>query len=147
MRRSVVALVVAALGLLPSSAAAQNVPPGNSEVEQYFETVPSGSGNAPPARSGPGAPSAAPLPEKARRKLAALGPDGQAVIELAEGNGAPPTPKRRLDATDGGGGLLPALGDALTGSRDGGLGVMLPLLLLATLVAGVAVGLRRRGTS
>jgi hypothetical protein len=147
MRLLAILVSLLALGV-PNAAVAQNAPPGNSEVEQYFESVPNGSGNAGVRRGvteGRGH-----LPADVRRDLERLGADGRAVVDLAESNpasrqdGSAPAP-RRLVPPDSAGGALEAIRGALGGTRDDGLGRMLPLLLFATVAAALAaVFLQRR---
>jgi hypothetical protein len=163
-----------ALALAGGAPAQQTIaPPGNSGVDQYFETVPGAGGNlavhrTPPASGGstgsaPGA-----------RGLARFGRDGQAAAALAAataparsghagagarpGAGAGPGPGTRGGGTPGGGSAAPSASAAvpqasgstsavlgvLSGSDQGGLGLVLPILLLGALVAAVALGVLRR---
>ena len=141
-------LLLLVLGAVPGAALAQerNVPPGNSEIDQYVESVPGadgdrGVGTTPPRRRNRA------LSGRTRRELDALGPDGKAAARLAESNA--PARARRAGGGDqrdvkGEGSGADAVVDAVTGSSSDGLGVFLPIGLAA--IAAVAVGLavRRR---
>jgi hypothetical protein len=138
------AFAVALLACSVPQATAQNAPPGNSEVDQYFETVPNGSGNVRPRRGEPGGGSPA-LSAATRRELERLGADGHAVADLVESN--------RTDAARSAGSvrkaddessILPALQGAVNGSNGQGLGLMFPLLLLGTLICAVFSVRRQR---
>lgn len=158
--------------LLAPSASAQrncpggsnNGPPGQSEVDQYSETVPGPCGDQPVGPgAGGGSGGGTPLPAGVLEDLEALGPDGAAAAALAqatgpgkgsEGSGGPGSSGGEAGDASGlpeasaGGSLLAGVVDAITGGAgDGdedGLGLILPLILLAVVVAGVIYGLRRR---
>jgi hypothetical protein len=147
LRPSVLLALVCAVVLAPSAGAREvNAPPGNSGVDEYLETVPGGGGSQPTNRD----PGRSQLSPAARKKLDARGADGRAAAELAErvdpastGQATQPIPARVLPRGDGGGGVLGALGSALSGGDDGS-GIWLPILLVLATAAAVVVALRRR---
>jgi hypothetical protein len=156
MTRLLPALVTLVLLAVPAGAAAQapqtNAPPGNSAIDEYLETVPSASGNQVP--SAPGAAGSAGnrggLTPAQRTKLERLGPDGKALANAVDAT-APPSATKSSKQIDGGNGRSPisAVFDAATGSDGGGgMGVVLPIILLASLLGVIAlVVLRRRSVS
>ncbi len=165
-------LIAACLGALAlylvlpaSSALAATAPPGNSEVNQYAETLPGGGGENtvnPPAavpvavagvataaaRVRGGAPV---IPAQTQRQLDQLGPDGQAAAALAEAN-APQSPAGAPAKGAGGGGggagkgdsVVGAVTGALTGSDQGGMGAFLPIALFGVAGLGIGYALARR---
>jgi hypothetical protein len=162
-------LIAACLGVLalyvvlPASAAlAATAPPGNSEVNQYAETLPSGGGEntVNPPGSGPGGggggngggqgQGGAPvIPPQTQRQLERLGPDGRAAAALAEAN-APQPPVGARGAGGGGAGagkgdsVADAVTGALTGSDQGGMGAFLPIALFGVAGLGIGYALARR---
>jgi hypothetical protein len=135
-------------------------PHGNSEADQYSETIPGACGNhRPNPPADPGTPGGSPdgtVPAQTHRRLESLGPAGQNAAALAQanapggtrtnggGDGGNGNPASAGDAGDGG--ALSGVGRALGGgSGDGeGMGVVLPLVLAGTLGAGLAYWLVRR---
>src|SRR6476659_9167366 len=131
-RPRLIAACLAAVALylvLPaSSALAATAPPGNSEVNQYAETLPGGGGEntVNPPGSGPGGgrdgngtqgQGGAPvIPPQTQRQLEQLGPDGRAAAALAEAN-APQSPAGAQGA--GGGGAGAGKGDSVAGAVSG----------------------------
>jgi hypothetical protein len=148
-------LLVLAL-VSPSVASAQNCdgdrsPGGNSEVDQYTETVPDACGNRP---SGGNAGNPDAVPPATAAELSELGPDGAAALELAQANAPKGGGAERGDSGSGldeassdlgsaPGSVLDALGGS-SGDDDGGMGLLLPLLIVAVALAGAAYVLRRR---
>ena len=129
-------------------------PPGNSAVGEYVEDVPTAGGGRPVSSAHglsaqPGA-----LPAAVAHRLAAAGPNGHRTASLAEGTAPSSGASRQAAGTysrllqKDAGGTIGSLTRSLTGG-DGGLGVLLPILLAACVVvgAGVAVSRRRRGGS
>jgi hypothetical protein len=129
------ALAIALAVPAPAGAARVVVPPGNSEADQYYETVPS--------PSGPRAPDTTKLPRDAVRDgalaegteaaLRERGPGGLALVtavaQTAEGRaGGAGTPSDRV---------VGALGDP-------GMGAGFPLLLVAAAAAAAAFFVARR---
>jgi hypothetical protein len=135
---------------LAQAASAQTVPPGNSEIEQYVPTLPGPEGDHPVdgnAGGGGDGTEESGLPPATLQQLRALGPEGQATAEgltqTASGTEKEPSQARR--GTDGSrgesasepGSAVGAVADSLVGESDGGMGIVLPLILAATL--GLAV--------
>jgi hypothetical protein len=169
MQRALVAMLFALLLALPGQALALTIaPPGKSGADQYFETIPTSTGNAAPPGSIPGSSGGGSrsLAELGRgrtgaARLARLGKDGTAAAALAAAT-VPQAPSSSTggkpesssanpnagSATATGGSATSGLSRALTGSDEGGLGLLLPLLLATTLLAAIGVigmRLRRRG--
>jgi hypothetical protein len=166
MTRMLMALVALTLALA-SPAMAQspntNAPPGNSAIDEYLETVPDPGGDShpgPPGGDGGGATDGA-----QQQKLARMGPDGRALARLvattapaAAGTDGTHRGKAAGDATASAGqpvalSLTAAhagspVGAALAAAagRDdgGGLGLLLPAILLATLVGVIVLVVMRR---
>ena len=153
MPRVLSALVALVLLATPAAAAAQapqtNAPPGNSAIDEYLETVPSASGNRVPK---PPASGEATLSAAERARLERLGPDGKALADAVDSTSAPAAAPKRDGATPVSGqgrSPLSEVFDAAVG-RDGGggMGVLLPVILLASLLGVVALAvLRRRSAS
>jgi hypothetical protein len=158
---------LAALSVLAPSASAKpcrggsNVPPGQSEVDQYTETVPRDCGNQQTPSPDEGT-SLGSIPSGTVDALEAQGADGRAAALLAgasadaggsgggSGNGRsgaqPGALPPALDApaavdTDEGPVIEPIL-DALRG--EGGMGIVLPLLLIVVIAASIGYWLHRR---
>jgi hypothetical protein len=156
MPRVLSALVALLLIALPSAAIAQspqtNAPPGNSAIDEYLETVPGATGNQRP-RSG-GDPSDATLTPAQRAKLERLGPDGKALADAVDATAPAPAapaggPKSAGNAaepsTSQGRSPLSEVVDAATGQDGGGgMGIVLPAILLATLLGVIALAVARR---
>jgi hypothetical protein len=154
MSRLLAALVALALLAMPSAATAKapktNAPPGNSAIDQYLETVPdaSGAGSPRPPSAGGGS-SAGALTAAQRARLNRLGPDGRTLVaavdatsparSTASGSGT----KAPLAAVRGRSPIGQVL-DATVGRDDGGMGVLLPAILLASLLGFVALAVMRR---
>jgi hypothetical protein len=154
------ALTVVAAGALlvlalPSSSPAQcgdRVQGGNSEIDQYLESVPGACGDQRPEGGEPETDRAGSVPPSAAAALEALGPDGSAAAALAEATSAPdrdadPGDRAESAASDSPSGAA-AVGQALSGSADdGGLGWLLPLILGLVAAGGAALVIvrRRRG--
>jgi len=152
-------LAVALFLALPagSALAVAVVPPGNSAVNQYTETLSGPEGNVPSSEVKQGAAPAKVLGRSNARRLEALGPEGQAAAQLAADT-APHRvgkPGSKGNASHGAGSqALPGgssgLGEVLrqmTGtSGSGGMGTLLPLVIVLALVGsiGYALGRRRR---
>lgn len=156
----------AALAVQGTPVAAQETvaPRGNSGVEQYFEVVPGPGGDERPGAGadggndgGGGEPALSPEQE---RQLASQGAAGRdlATVVNAQGAGEPAKGKGkretvRSERRAGGRDDVPdsdptpgtTLGDALAADADeGGMGLLLPLLLLGSAAAIAAVALMRR---
>jgi hypothetical protein len=146
-------------------------PSGNSEADQYSEVIPGDCGshlpNAPPTESS-GGPSSGAIPPATLQQLQSQGPAGANTAALAEanapasaragggpgaGSNGPGTGAQGQGAASHGakggsgsgdrdGSFLGGLGDALAGGE--GAGFIFPLVLGATLLAGLAYWLVRR---
>ena len=133
--------------LLPGSAAAQsiNVPPGQSEADQYFEVVPDGTGNK--SLDNSAEPSEVLTPAQIA-ELEGLGEDGAAAAQTAAATAPGDSGGGKGgqgDASGAGSGSAEAgLAGAVAPSRDG-LGGMLWLVLVGTAAAvgGYAIARRR----
>ena len=141
--------------VLAAPAAAQRgtlAPPGNSGVDEYKETIPTSRGNRPTdSLPGGGGGGGGGLNQGAQRSLDRLGADGQAVADLAKRT-APPkaTPGERgavagAEASNEGSPFGAVFKRVFGVGDDGsGTGALLPLTLLAGLVALSAIALLRR---
>jgi hypothetical protein len=142
-----------------ADAAPTTIPPGHSGASQYTETLPTAGGEkktdaiqggGPGGGEGGGSPPASPeqaLGSENARRLEKLGPEGKAAARLAATGATGPGGARhgsRL-ASDGGSSPLKQIAGELTGtSGSGGMGLLLPLLILMTAVVAVAFLLIRR---
>jgi hypothetical protein len=153
MKRMLAALVAIAM-CVPAAAVAQgartNAPPGNSAIDEYLETVPGATGNAVPR---PPVAGAGTLSAAQRARLEQHGADGRTLANIVESTSVVPRKQRpaKSEATPpdakGRSPLTAALGVA-EGDGDGGMGLLLPAILLASLLAVIAlVLLRRRSAS
>jgi hypothetical protein len=157
--RKLTVVLVALCGLLalPASGNAQD----NSAQDEYTENVPAGGGDRPSDNAGGGGSGegGGSLPPRTVQDFQALGADGQAAAALAEAT-APDGEKGRDRATGargdageptsgGGSPIGEVVGDIAGGPSDeGGMGVVLPLILGAGLLAAIAfIVARRRGGS
>lgn len=168
--------VILALGSAAPAAARSRTtaPSGNSAISQYLETIPSVTGNRPTdtlhkrpggshssvglAGRGGGGGSGG-VSASTARALDASGPAGVAAANVALAT--EPRSSRSPGAKSGANGVArgersiagastaPAqsLLDALTGSSTGGLGALLPALLILTVVGGGLLALVRRRRS
>ncbi len=156
---------IAAVAFPAGAFAVRCAPPGNSGIDQYFETIPGASCNqAPPGSVGTGSSGGTHLSPGQRRQLAALGPAGRAVAQFVaatapaiEGTG----PSQAGGSRTGGKGAAPVLIAAappaasgqppvigllkpiVTGSASGGVGIVLPIVLAAALLLAVVTAMRR----
>ena len=167
MRRALAVIFFAGLLAAPAPAFGLTVaPPGHSGTDQYFETVPTSSGNAAPP-AGPAGKDADRSIDRlghsasALRKLSHMGTAGQAAASLAASTAPGPTGSVSNGNGSGSGsgiGLAPAstgsnqpqgdgaasaLASALSGSDQGGLGWILPFGLLAAFVAALLLAATR----
>ena len=151
MARVLAAIAAFVLVLSPAALAQSpqtNAPPGNSAIDEYLETIPSASGSVRPRGPGGGAGALTPA---LRRRLDRLGPDGRTLARLvasttSEAPRAVPARREVAAATSASRSPAGALIAAATGQDDGGgLGPVLPVILIASLVgAGTAVVVRAR---
>jgi hypothetical protein len=164
MIRTLMALVALALALAsPALAQSPNTeaPPGNSAIDEYLETVPGAGGDSNPGPQGGDGGGAT---DAAQQKLARMGPDGRALARLVAATG-PVAGGTHRTHQGGAGSAVPAdrpvalsltgahasspVGAALAAAvgRDdgGGLGLLLPAILLGSVVGVIVlVVLRRR---
>ena len=147
--RAIFSVLVLAL-TLPAAASAQTVPPGNSGVDQYQESIPgvggdrptgphgSGMGNASGAESASGAGSASGTDAASRgsrispstaKSLDKLGPDGKATAAVAAATA--PSRSQGLGGSDS------------SGDTGPGMGWALPVILALALVAAVSIAVLR----
>ena len=129
-------------------------PPGNSAVSQYVESIPTASGSRPVSSlnsgGGSGGPGAAGgLSSGTSRSLAGNGRAGAGVLNLVRST----APTHRASNPSWGGAFLHKQGvspvtsvlRALTGSSSsGGLGILLPIILVTALVGAGGLALLRR---
>ena len=159
MRSAVIALLASLV--LPASALATTrtiAPPGNSGVSQYQEDVPTAKGNRPSntivpggGKHGPGSSSGA-LSSSTLRALDKQGSAGRRAAALAEATGPSATGSSEGRSTnsnagnqDSGSSPVTSVVRALTGSSSsGGLGPLLPIILVASLLGAAALALLRR---
>jgi len=148
MTRVLSTLVALMLLAVPTTAIAQapetNAPPGNSAVDEYFETVPGATGDRSSGAAGGPAGSGGGLSPAERARLERLGPDGKALADVIEATSPTrPTPAKTPLASEGRSPVSEVF-DAAIGGGEGGMGVFLPLILLASLLATIALMLLRR---
>lgn len=158
-RTAAIAVALAAVAACPAGALGQGIRTGVGGEDQYVDPFPTASGPRPVTGLGSSGPAAAaPVPAATADALAAAGPDGQAVLDLAAatgvrapdgtggsgGSGAGSAPGGSPSGSGSGSAAGGVLADALGGSA-GGLGLLLPIGLAA--IAGACVGaalVRRR---
>src|SRR3954447_10678884 len=144
MRRMLVALMLAALAL-PAAAGAQVVPPGNSGVDQYQESVPGAGGDRPTGDGSSGSGNGSGRADSAGRavsggesriapntakQLDKLGPDGKSTAATAAATAPPPSNDSSGDSG--------SIGDS-----GPGMGWVLPILLALALAAAVSIAVLR----
>jgi hypothetical protein len=106
--------------------------------------------------SSSGATGSGPIPATTQRALSSKGADGRAAAALASNTAPNVAPRRHMHAassapmpapakTSGGSTALGSVAAALTGSgSSGGLGTMLPVILVVALLGSAAMAIRRR---
>jgi hypothetical protein len=157
MRSAAIGLIVLVSLLLPASVLAKVrtiAPPGNSGVSQYQEDVPTAKGNRPtntivPGGTHGGGSSGGTISTSTLRALDKQGSAGRKAAALAEATApGPARPSKSGGAnTNGGSGSSPvsSVVKALTGSSSsGGLGPLLPIILIVSLLGAAAIALLRR---
>ena len=156
-------LAAIVLAVPPAASSGQRlVPPGNSAVNQYTETIPAGGGNA-TAGSRPHRTAKDVIGPRKTRRLEAAGPAGGEVADIVAAT-APPTlsskpapekaqperaPMTPRSAPHGDGSGLDTVIAEATGSSDSGeLGLLLPLLIVCAVVGSATyVVVQRRRVS
>ena len=145
----VLAVMTAALVLsvVPSAQADRvTAPPGNSGVDQYFETVPSATGNRPPGASGSANHAGPGVSARTQSRLARLGKDGRAAAALAQQTAPGPLARSHPPTSSGAGGGSPfdAILHAVGGDQSGGMGFLLPAILIGSALLGGGFAMLRR---
>jgi hypothetical protein len=145
---ALVALALALVGMPPAATAQTNAPPGNSAIDEYLETVPSATGNQRPRTPGSDGSDGTVLTAAQRNRLENLGPDGKTLVDAVDATSPPPASKSargiHLESAEGRSPINAVL-DAATGQHGGGMGFMLPVILVASLLGVIAlIALRRR---
>lgn len=143
-----------AFALVPGSAlAVKLVPPGNSAANQYTETLPGPGGGSPSSEVKSGAPPAKVLGAANAARLEALGPEGQAAARLAAttaphavGKGEPGGVKA-APVPSGSSGLGQVLRQLTGTSGSGGMGLLLPLVIVLALGGSLGFFVARRRTT
>ncbi len=127
---------------------------GNSSGGASGSSTRSGSGSGSSITSDSGSSSAtgsaSPVSRSTQRKLDSLGASGRAAAALAQATAPPQASAPKIDLAIGSGGSpTSALLRAVAGSSgSGGLGVLLPVILIGSLVGAAALAVvRRRGGS
>ena len=156
MKRRAILVCLAGAALTGASAGpalAQTVPSGNSEVDQYSESLPAPGGNKtikpPGGGNAGGAGGRSVVPQGTASQLEQLGPAGRAAAALAESTAPKDSAGRSKgagrDAKDASGSsAFSAVSDAVTGSDGDGLGILLPLILGAVAATGIGYAVMRR---
>jgi hypothetical protein len=133
-----------------------NAPPGNSAVDEYLETVPGATGNTRPRKPAQGTKGSGVLSAAERARLERLGPDGKTLADAVEATAPAQAPRKSAaesstKAVDESAGRSPGreLLDAVGGDDGGdGMGLVLPAIMIAALLAAITfVLLRRRESS
>jgi hypothetical protein len=178
MPRLLSALVALMLLAVPAGAAGAagaaqtpqtNAPAGNSAIDEYLETVPSVTGsNGPRPPSSEGASATGVLTTAQRKRLEQAGPAGRQLASVVDATApvaeaataataparagtkpyerspAPPTAQGRSPVAE----VLNAATGQGGGGDGGGMGVLLPAILLGSLLGVIAlVAIRRRSVS
>ena len=153
----VVLACLAVLAVPPHARAARCAPPGDSSVDQYYETIPGGC-NAPSPRCEAARARPRHLSPGELRQLSSDGLAGRAVSGLVSSS-APAIPRGPSIAPNAAGAnpVVSLGGLMVTGSTgggggatrsacpsSGGIGLLLPILLAVTLAGAIAVVVIRR---
>ena len=146
MRRVVTFLALVGLALAgPAGAQAKSIaPPGQSEADQYFETVPAPAGPRSPdgSKREADAVSDGSLSAATGRALARRGPQGQALATAVARTAAASRGAGREGGAAPGRSHSPSAAPAAA-PGSAGLGVLFPLALVATALAAVAFAVAR----
>ncbi|HWW67718.1 MAG TPA: hypothetical protein VNY83_07005 [Solirubrobacterales bacterium] len=136
---------------LPASASAAPAlaPPGNSEAEQYFETLPGSTGgrSANSTATPHGSVRDGVLTPSGLRALRARGAAGSAAAQLAAESAPPgllPRPGAGRAAGPAGAAPVAALDSSASAPSQSGLGEAFPLVLAGTALAALAYAVQRR---
>jgi len=140
--RSAIALAVGAAALAAAASPAlgqSEIPP---EADEYVPTVPDSEGDKPLGRKGDGGDGDA-LDPAVAEELGQLGADGEAVAELTRAT-APRNDRANAGSATDDDSAVGAVAGTLAGDSSGGVGLLLPLVLLGALAAFVVYAVRRR---
>lgn len=157
------AAIVLALQAAPAAAAEYLIPEDNSAVNQYTEGLPTGGGERDAERRDDVPRPAETIGAKTTNQLQQAGPEGEAAALVAAETAPPPSAEGQADDSGsrakknggaGGGGSRPSaepegrpplgeLAAASTGTA-GGIGLLLPLVIVATLAWGIGHAWRNR---
>ena len=154
------------LGAVPAVAAAKPgcgagpTVPADSEIDQYAQSIPGacgnqgndagggGSGGGAGGGDGSGDPGSSAIPPSTVQRLYDLGANGAGTQALADANAPPIRGDRGGRGSEGTGGSDSGAGsvlDSLVGGDEGdGMGLVLPLILLAITAGGSVYVTRRR---
>jgi hypothetical protein len=157
--RALIALLALTLAFPAAAPAADPprsiAPPGNSGVDEYRETVPGDDGDHPTnpgnhpsnGRDGlsvrGGGSSHQPVTATQRHQLERLGPDGRTLAAVVDATSPPTTHKRRSIAGSGRSPVIPVVEVAFGRDGSGGLGALLPAVLLVSALGVVVLRWRR----
>lgn len=155
-----VPVCLAALAFPAHAAVIKCVPPGDSAADQYYETIPGGSCNAPPPKCGAAGVHPRRLSPAEVRQLDSEGAAGRAVPGLVSSSAPPRSAGPSVSPTAAGANPVVALGRLMfTGSSTGsvasvapstcpssgsGASLLLPILLAVALAGAIAAALMRR---
>jgi hypothetical protein len=147
---AVTAVLAVALPASPASAQRTVAPPGNSGVDQYFEVVPDAGGGAQPRPERRNV-----LPAEAQRRLEQRGSAGRDVLRLVDATTPDRSRSQREPRAREGDrenrrpqnrrAPLAAGANSILGKQDGGMGLLLPLLIGGATLGIGAFALWRRG--
>lgn len=166
----VLSLVLAVSGGTAGAACPPDtVPSGNSEVDQYVETIPgscgdrSGSGEGTDKTNTDASGADGSIPASTADELASLGADGAAAASLADATstGGSPRSGRSASSSVGAsdsrgddaapaamsgsdGSAVAAITKSLSGDGDGGIGPMLPVAMVAVALLAIVGGVLKR---
>jgi hypothetical protein len=141
-----VTLLIAFLAIsAPAMGATVATPPGNSEADQYFESLPTTQGPRSPdtGRTPQDAVAEGALPGATARALESRGKDGQTVASIV----AQTAPTPGGGEADAGGNDPGTANAAFELPDEEGMGILFPLILVATGAAALVFALDRRRRS
>jgi hypothetical protein len=138
------ALILSLGAAAPAAAQEEVAPPGNSAITQYKETLPAPGGGRPTDSTRERSPDKVLGSENAER-LEQFGPAGEAAAEVAAETAPPKArPEPEPEQQKGGSPLEEIAGQATGAEASGGIGLLLPLLILLAIAAAAGYALSRR---
>ena len=146
-----IALLAVILALLAPGTVASAQGPGGTD--EYVEQLPGAGGNNPTSQSSEDPETDEPLTPSDAEAVEEQGADGSAAVELAQTTGPDDgggdsaqggSGGKGQPGSDAGSGLPEVIGDVAGGSDDSDMGVLLPVVIGATLVAALAFVIIRR---